>query len=113
MKKLSTIQKRENLNEVHRYGDPGPGGAYHDYDIYRAGDAEEPIMCIQFQRGARKGPESRSGVIDTDLQQQQQLWHPIKHIKQQHRHWQHVYQRNGNSWRLHRITTYNTAKWNK
>ena len=36
MEKLSTIQKRENLNEVHRIGDKGPGGAYHDYAIVSA-----------------------------------------------------------------------------
>lgn len=67
MPKLSTIQKRENLNEVHRFGDAGPGGAYHDYDIYPAGDTEEPLICIQFQRGARKDPQTRPGVLDSDL----------------------------------------------
>ena len=36
MQKLSTIQKRENLNAVYKDGAPGPGGAYHDY----AGDIQ-------------------------------------------------------------------------
>lgn len=57
MEKLSTIQKRENLNVVYPYGEPGPGGAYHDYDIYPANMSDvdgEPILCIQFQRGPRK-----------------------------------------------------------
>ena len=47
MEKLSTIQKRENLNAVYPYGEPGPGGAYHDYDIYPANMSDvdgEPIL---------------------------------------------------------------------
>ena len=70
MEKLSTIQKRENLNVVYPYGEPGPGGAYHDYDIYPATMSDvdgEPILCIQFQRGPRKDPDSRPGILDTDL----------------------------------------------
>ena len=49
MEKLSTIQKRENLNEVHRHGDPSPGSAYHDYDIYQAGDNEEPVTVTHLK----------------------------------------------------------------
>ena len=70
MEKLSTIQKRENLNAVYLYGEPGPGGAYHDYDIYPVNMSDvdgEPILCIQFQRGPHKDPDSRPGVLDTDL----------------------------------------------
>lgn len=71
MGKLSTIQKRENLNTVHRMGKPGPGGAYHDYDIWDAqADPEkdsDPIVVIQFQNGPRKDPKSQHGVLDTDL----------------------------------------------
>lgn len=72
MEKLSTIQKRNKLNEVYRTGEPGPGGAYHDYDIYPAVAApseqyEIPLACIEFQKGARNDPESRHGVLDTDL----------------------------------------------
>lgn len=68
--KLSTIQKRNKLNEVYRSGDLGPGGAYHDYDVYRAEDdieTGEPILVIQFQKGARKDPAARHGVLDADL----------------------------------------------
>lgn len=71
MEKLSTIQKRENLNNVYRYGEPGPGGAYHDYDIYPAGNcpgaSEVPMACIEFQKGPRKSSDARHGVLDTDL----------------------------------------------
>ena len=52
---------------MHRYGEPGPGGAYHDYDIYKAGDEEEPTAVIQFQRGPRKDPTARHGILDSDL----------------------------------------------
>ena len=71
MEKLSTIQKRENLNVVYRVGEPGPGGGYHDYQIYRADpDPEEKpriVACIEFQKGPRKDPNARHGVLDTDL----------------------------------------------
>lgn len=69
MSKLSTIQKRENLNEVHRVGEPGPGGAYHHYIIYHGLDAErdETKTEIKFQKGPRNVPDSVGGVIDTDL----------------------------------------------
>ena len=69
--RLTTIQKRGNLNATYRFGDPGPGGAYHDYDIYDADivsiETAEPILCIQFQKGARRVPEARRGVLDVDL----------------------------------------------
>ena len=71
MEKLSTIQKRENLNVIYRAGEPGPGGAYHDYDIYPADcsliETEIPMACIEFQKGPRKAPEARHGVLDSDL----------------------------------------------
>lgn len=80
MEKLSTIQKRNNLNAVYRTGEEGPGGAYHDYDIYPAGfnplavlgevdpdNVELPLACIEFQRGARMDENARHGVLDTDL----------------------------------------------
>ena len=71
MEKLSTIQKRNNLNVIYRTGEEGPGGAYHDYDIYPAdsipGETELPLACIEFQRGARKDENARHGVLDTDL----------------------------------------------
>lgn len=68
MERLDTIQKRENLNVVYRTGEPGPGGAYHDYDIYPAEEETEvALACIEFQKGPRKDPNARHGVLDTDL----------------------------------------------
>jgi len=60
--KLSTIQKRNNLNEVHANGTTGPGGAYHEYSII----ADKEITLV-FQKGPRKEPDSQHGIIDTDL----------------------------------------------
>lgn len=71
MEKLSTIQKRNNLNTVYRTGIVGPGGAYHDYSIYRADcDPEEeelPLACIEFQAGPRNEIQSREGILDSDM----------------------------------------------
>lgn len=69
MEKLSTIQKRENLNEVNFVEEKGPGGAYHDYVIYHQcdKDRDETKTEIRFQKGPRKDDNSRGGVIDTDL----------------------------------------------
>lgn len=36
MKKLSTIQKREKLNDVFAVDEIGPGGANHLYCVYKA-----------------------------------------------------------------------------
>jgi len=66
MNKLSTIQKRENLNAVFQTGDPGPGGAYHDYEVHDA-DERACLVTIRFQRGPRKEEGSRHGVLDVDL----------------------------------------------
>lgn len=71
MDKLNTIQKRENLNTVYRTGEPGPGGAYHDYDIYPADcshiETGEPLVHIEFQKGPRNDPDARHGALDCDL----------------------------------------------
>lgn len=70
MEKLSTIQKRNNLNEVSRCGDPGPGGAYHDYEIDMMVDPETGLvftMHLSFQKGPRNEIGSEHGVLDTDL----------------------------------------------
>lgn len=70
MEKLSTIQKRNNLNEVSRCGDPGPGGAYHDYEIDMMVDPETGLvftMHLAFQKGPRSEIGSEHGVLDTDL----------------------------------------------
>ena len=71
MRKLSTIQKRENLNAVFAIDEPGNGGANHTYAVHKYGETptilNEPLAIIQFQNGARKIPTSIHGVIDTDL----------------------------------------------
>ena len=66
--KLDTIQRRENLNEVYRCGETGPGGAYHDYEILRVDNGLNVYLShIAFQKGPRKDPNARHGVTDQDL----------------------------------------------
>lgn len=72
MRKLVTIQKRNNLNTVYAADDPGSGGAHHIYMIEcHAGD--DPVKTdvntelICFQHGGRNEAESIAGVLDTDL----------------------------------------------
>ena len=66
MEKLNTIQKREKLNDVYRHGEPGPGGAYHDYTIVSV-DGQHILEHIEFQKGPRKDPASRHGILEGDL----------------------------------------------
>ena len=65
MEKLNTIQTKEKLNHVFRDGEPGPGGAHHDYCIAAA--PGEILLTVQFQKGPRSAPEARHGVLDCDL----------------------------------------------
>jgi len=67
--KLCTIQKRNNLNEVHREGEIGPGGAYHHYVVFHGLDPErdETRTDIKFQKGPRNVETSVGGVLDVDL----------------------------------------------
>lgn len=70
MRKLSTIQKRENLNLVFASDESGKGNSNHVYDIYPAKDFNEdtePVAVIQFQNGARNLPGSTTGILDVDL----------------------------------------------
>lgn len=71
MEKLSTIQKRENLNYVYVADERGNGGANHSYRIKSVDDnSVDPLNAlgvIQFQNGARKLPDSIHGVLDGDL----------------------------------------------
>lgn len=75
MRKLETIQKRENLNEVFAVDEIGPGGANHEYIIVKTGAKvsegyvdDKDLMCaIQLQCGPRKEENSIHGVIDGDL----------------------------------------------
>ena len=62
---LTTIQKREKLNNVQVLGEQGNGGAYHKYLV--CNQENFPLNVIQFQDGARKLPDSIPGVLDVDL----------------------------------------------
>lgn len=65
MDKLRTIQTKENLNAVYRDGQAGPGGAHHDYVVATPDGIY--LAAISFQKGPRKDPEARHGVLDCDL----------------------------------------------
>lgn len=69
MEKLSTIQKREKLNDVYAVGEKGNGGAYHEYDITfdKLSNGYISTHKIIFQNGARKESSSIHGILDTDL----------------------------------------------
>ena len=67
MEKLSTIQKREKLNDVYAIDEKGNGGAYHKYSISGAEEPSTIYNVIKFQNGARKLPDSIHGILDTDL----------------------------------------------
>ncbi|ASN68277.1 putative structural protein [uncultured Caudovirales phage] len=66
MGKLSTIQKRENLNNVYPHDKKGNGGANHVY-LIATEYSNRTVGLIQFQNGARKELGSTYGVIDSDL----------------------------------------------
>lgn len=68
--KLSTIQKRENLNEVYALDNKGNGNANHKYSVIQKIDLGVTPDCyaeINFQNGARKEEGSVHGVLDGDL----------------------------------------------
>ena len=75
MEKLTTIQKREKLNDIYVVDEKSNGGANHRYiinkkDITTWQDGSNTIgMCadIRFQKGPRNEKDSIDGVIDTDL----------------------------------------------
>lgn len=66
MRELSTIQKREKLNNIFAADEIGPGGANHEYNIGKQ-DTSELLLNIKFQKGPRKEADSQQGVIDGDL----------------------------------------------
>lgn len=71
MEKLSTIQKREKLNEIFVLDEKGNGGAHHIYHI-ESNSVDGNGNCdvyekIRFQNGARKLSNSSHGVLDVDL----------------------------------------------
>lgn len=73
MRKLSTIQKRNNLNSVFASDELGPGGANHVYEVRPVSDNPEEIgehdiyATIEFQKGPRAVENNIHGVLDTDL----------------------------------------------
>lgn len=74
MRKLTTIQTKEKLNDVYAADQPGPGNACHDYVIVKhEDDVEEEFYYgselaeITFQCRPRKEESSIHGVIDSDL----------------------------------------------
>ena len=68
MVKVSTIQKREKLNEVYAVDERGNGRAFHKYLIVTDRGLEVPKkILIEFQNGPRSVEGSVEGVIDTDL----------------------------------------------
>ena len=67
---LSTIQKREKLNEIIRVDEVGPGGAYHHYAVFPNRETEGEVGAfveIKFQNGPRNVDDSVHGIIDSDL----------------------------------------------
>lgn len=68
MRKLDTIQKRNNLNTVYAVDERGIGGANHTYQVVVTNDKGEEIpYAITFQNGPRKEKNSIHGLLDTDL----------------------------------------------
>lgn len=68
MEKLSTIQKREKLNDVYVLDEKKNNrGANYEYSISSVDEPTVIYSHIKFQNGARKLPDSIHGVLDTDL----------------------------------------------
>lgn len=59
MKQLSTIQKREKLNDVFAVDEIGPGGANHLYCVYKAGTATLIFMATRALNVATKNTQIR------------------------------------------------------
>lgn len=72
-RKLNTIQKRNNLNNIYAVDEKGPGGANHKYVIeYETFDENKEkeihkLLEIQFQKGPRKSEDSIHGVLPPEL----------------------------------------------
>lgn len=68
MESISSIQKREKLNEVYAVDEKGNGGANHEYLIRTSLDGcIQDLTNIHFQNGGRNIEGSIHGVLDTDL----------------------------------------------
>jgi hypothetical protein len=67
MDKLSTIQKREKLNEIFIVDEKGNGNSNHLYEILTNDQQRNSVGVIQFQNGGRKIEGSEHGVTGEDL----------------------------------------------
>lgn len=69
MEKLSTIQKRNNLNDIYPIGEKGNGEAYHHYRIFKANKTglKDIVGEVKFQHGPRFEEDSQHGVATVDL----------------------------------------------
>ncbi|MDU1314475.1 MAG: ABC transporter ATPase [Clostridium septicum] len=68
MERISTIQKREKLNDVYAVDGKGNGGANHEYLIRTSLDGcIKDLANIKFQNGARNVGGSIHGILDADL----------------------------------------------
>lgn len=68
MRKLNTIQKRNNLNTVYAVDEKSVGNANHVYNVVVTdGQGNETPYSIAFQNGPRKEMDSIHGLLDTDL----------------------------------------------
>lgn len=67
MRKLNTIQKRENLNHVFAMDEKGPGEANHVYVISSANGDTINEAILYFQKGPRNDESSIQGILDNDL----------------------------------------------
>lgn len=68
MRKLNTIQKRNNLNTVYAVDEPGVGNGNHTYQVVITNEKGEEIpYAITFQNGPRNDSNSIHGLLDTDL----------------------------------------------
>lgn len=66
MEQLTTIQTKNNLNNVFVDPEIGPGHGHHHYTVRQA-DTGAILLDIQFQKGPRTSPMSMHGVLDSDL----------------------------------------------
>lgn len=68
---ISTIQKREKLNNVFVIDEKSNGDANYVYCVVKNGgslfNSSDRLLEIGFQKGARFNEESTIGVIDSDL----------------------------------------------
>ena len=74
MRKLDTIQTKENLNDIYAIDNIGPGGANHQYMIVPSGTqvTEETLNYgylnkIQMQCGPRNETNLANGLLPNDL----------------------------------------------